>query len=284
MVRIRSGGQSIWYFSKTEGPLTFTADLKPGRHIFRLKAMASEPIDLIVSAGAGQPRATGQLGRHVTDLTIHVEVTAASEQLSLTFPKAVPLAIVGGLSLFREIDEDPTRIVKRRLFNQAKRVPLARRLARSQVGKVLRPSASAAARAPAQPALAFAPWMQDRLRERQPLYQIKPKAGLFSLLTSAWNTPVPYLDALAQSVFGQWDYPTFEWIVLDNGSTEPETVAYLQSLARHPQVKLFRVEAPRQGGRLPHSRLRAKLYKCRTRCFTLFTSRKECHDPTACAC
>ena len=44
-------------------------------------------------------------------------------------------------------------------------------------------------------------------------------------------------------MLGQWDYPTFEWIVLDNGSTNLETVAYLQGLARHPQVKIFRVEA-----------------------------------------
>jgi glycosyltransferase involved in cell wall biosynthesis len=246
VARIRSGRQSLWYFAKTAGPLTFRAELKPGRYVLRLKAMASEPIELQVSAGEGQPRALGQLDRRISRLTIPFDVAKPSQELKLSLPRPVPLALVGGFTLFREIDESPTRIIRRRLLSGARRLPMARRLARSRVGQVLRsapePAPPSSAAQPTD-ALTFAPWMQDRLRERQPLYRVTPKPGLLSLLTSAWNTPVEYLDALAKSVFGQWDYPSFEWIVLDNGSTNPETIACIQGLARHPQVKVFRVEA-----------------------------------------
>jgi hypothetical protein len=246
VARIRSGSQSLWYFSRTDAALTFEADLKPGRYLLRLKAMASEPIGLQVSAGAGQPRAVGQLDRHVASLTIPFDVTRTSRELHLSLPRPIPLALAGGFTLFREIDESPSRIIRRRLLNGARHLPMARRLARSRVGQALR-SAPAPATAPApaaQPtdALTYAPWMEDRIRERQSLYQIAPRPGLFSLLTSAWNTPVEYLDVLAKSVIGQWDYPTFEWIVLDNGSTNPDTIAYIQGLARHSQVKIFRVD------------------------------------------
>jgi len=245
-VRIRSGPRSIWYFSKTDAALSFSAELQPGRHVLKLKATASEPVDLVVTAGEGQPRALGRLDRQIGRLTIPIEVTKPSQGISLSLARPIPLAIVGGLSFFQEIEESPTRIVRRRLISGAGRVPMARRLARSRMGRALRhlPDASPEADSAASsgPSLTFAPWMQERLRERQRLYQVMPKPGLISLLTSAWNTPVEYLDALAKSVLGQWGYPTFEWIVLDNGSTEPGTIAFIRDLARFEQVRVFRVE------------------------------------------
>ena len=249
VVRIRSGPQSIWYFSKTDASLTFSADLKPGRHVVRLKATASEPVDLVVTAGEGQPKALGRLDRQIGRLTIPIEVTKPSQGISLSLARPIPLAIVGGLSFFREIDESPTRIVRRRLMSGARRIPMARKLARSRMGRALRqlpdPPPETDSAASSGPPLTFAPWMQERMRERQRLYQVTPKPGLISLLTSAWNTPVEYLDALAKSVFGQWGYPTFEWIVLDNGSTEPATIAYIRDLARFEQVRVFRVDENR---------------------------------------
>ncbi len=89
----------------------------------------------------------------------------------------------------------------------------------------------------------YAWWIKVRLRERRDLYPVTPKPGLLSFVTSAYNTPVKYLHVLAESLLAQKDeYPCFEWVVLDNGSTDPETAAYLRGLEKHEQVRLFRVE------------------------------------------
>jgi hypothetical protein len=69
-----------------------------------------------------------------------------------------------------------------------------------------------------------------------------PEPGLISLVTPAWNTEPAYLDALAESVFGQDCGPGFEWIILDNGSERADTRAALAGLAAHPAVRIERVE------------------------------------------
>ena len=79
------------------------------------------------------------------------------------------------------------------------------------------------------------------------LRAVEPQApappGLFSFLTTVWNTPVKYLSAMAESLLRQTDRHAFEWVVLDNGTTDPGTRAWMeQNLADHPSVSFFRVE------------------------------------------
>ena len=61
--------------------------------MLRLKAMASEPVDLVVSAGQRQPRGRGPLGRQISRQTIPFEVTGPSQVLSLSTARPVTLAI-----------------------------------------------------------------------------------------------------------------------------------------------------------------------------------------------
>jgi len=83
---------------------------------------------------------------------------------------------------------------------------------------------------------------QTRLAARRGLYAATPAPGLFSFLTTVWNTDPAYLEVLAASVFGQDGDPPFEWVLLDNGSTDPGTRAVLAGLAKHPAVRLERFE------------------------------------------
>jgi O-antigen biosynthesis protein len=69
-----------------------------------------------------------------------------------------------------------------------------------------------------------------------------PEPTLVSLLSPVWNTDPAYLEALAESVFGQDCGPGFEWIILDNGSERADTRGALEHIARHPAVRLDRVE------------------------------------------
>ncbi len=79
------------------------------------------------------------------------------------------------------------------------------------------------------------------LAERR-VHDAEPEPGLVSLLSPVWNTDPAFLQALAESVFQQDCGPGFEWIILDNGSERADTRAMLEQLARHPAVRLDRVD------------------------------------------
>jgi hypothetical protein len=83
---------------------------------------------------------------------------------------------------------------------------------------------------------------QARLAARRSLYPAVPEPGLCSFLTTVWNTDPAYLEVLAASLFGQDGDPAFEWVLLDNGSSDARTRAALAGLAKHPAVRLERVE------------------------------------------
>jgi glycosyltransferase involved in cell wall biosynthesis len=65
---------------------------------------------------------------------------------------------------------------------------------------------------------------------------------LLSFVTTAYNTNHVFLEELATSIFQQDGGMHFEWLILDNGSTNEDTRRTLQELARHPCVRLERVE------------------------------------------
>lgn len=87
-------------------------------------------------------------------------------------------------------------------------------------------------------------WIEDSMLRRQHQYPARHEPGLISLVTSAYNTPVEFLRVLANSVIEQ-DFgagTVFEWVLVDNGSTDPATVAELRALAQHDTVRFYRVE------------------------------------------
>lgn len=85
-------------------------------------------------------------------------------------------------------------------------------------------------------------WLQQRCAARAADYTFTPEAGLFSLITTVYDTAPDYVDALAQSVAAQ-TFPDFEWLVLDNGSRDAQTRAAISRLAADDRVRLFRVDA-----------------------------------------
>ncbi len=102
-------------------------------------------------------------------------------------------------------------------------------------GKRRRPTVSRAERD-------YESWRLRRLAARAPLYTDVCEPGLLSFLTTVWNTPAKYLRILADSLFEQAGRHAFEWVVLDNGSSDEETRACLTELvARHPFVRYHRI-------------------------------------------
>lgn len=81
------------------------------------------------------------------------------------------------------------------------------------------------------------------LADRRTRYRPASSGGLVSLLTTVYDTDPSYLADLAHTVFGQEEAGEFEWILLDNGSTDPGTLSVLEKLGAHPSVRLGRVEA-----------------------------------------
>jgi glycosyltransferase involved in cell wall biosynthesis len=77
-------------------------------------------------------------------------------------------------------------------------------------------------------------------RRREGGYQQEPE--LLSFVTSAYNTDSVFLEELGSSMFLQDGGTQFEWLILDNGSTNEDTRRMLQELALHPSVRLERVE------------------------------------------
>jgi hypothetical protein len=84
-------------------------------------------------------------------------------------------------------------------------------------------------------------WLTRHVAHRAVRYPAGSEPGLFSLLTTVYDTPEGFVDALRTSVMRQ-TWRDFEWIVLDNGSSQPGTARALKRLARDPRVRLLRVE------------------------------------------
>lgn len=86
-------------------------------------------------------------------------------------------------------------------------------------------------------------WIVQRVERRRTEYVAADKS-LFSIITPVYNTPKQFLSELARSVFAQ-DYP-FEWVIADDCSTKPETLAMLDELRKDPRVRFVRL--PSNGG------------------------------------
>lgn len=64
--------------------------------------------------------------------------------------------------------------------------------------------------------------------------------GLLSFATILWNTAPDMLEVLARSLRDQLGGTVFEWFVLDNGSTDPSTLAAIERLKSLPFVRFER--------------------------------------------
>ena len=122
-------------------------------------------------------------------------------------------------------------------------------LMRLQGAPCLPVDAEDAACLPARIFPGFAAWPRNRygmyrlrmLQDRAAIY-LGADPGMLSFITPVWNTDPQFLAELAESVFGQDSGPGWEWVILDNGSTNLETRSVLASIAKSPAVKLIRSE------------------------------------------
>ncbi len=86
----------------------------------------------------------------------------------------------------------------------------------------------------------YAVWRQHRILERARNWPARVEPGLFSVITAVWETTPAHLRELAQSVFRQ-TWTDFEWILADNGTKQPKTLAVLRDLENDPRVKVVRL-------------------------------------------
>ncbi len=88
--------------------------------------------------------------------------------------------------------------------------------------------------------------LEDFQRIRYELPEVKPAVSII----------IPTRDLLAQlrscleSILGKTTYPNFEIILIDNGSREPATLAYIEQLGAEPRVRILRCDEEFNYGRL----------------------------------
>jgi glycosyltransferase involved in cell wall biosynthesis len=87
------------------------------------------------------------------------------------------------------------------------------------------------------PVLRYPAWIRERLATRLIEYPLSEPAVSFSIITPVCDPSPRHLRALARSVLDQ-DYPTYEWVIVDNGCRRWRVRRLLRSLARHPRVRL----------------------------------------------
>jgi hypothetical protein len=243
----------LWQFAPGGGHVTFRVDLAPGRYHVTGRGVAAESATLHLSARGGPRAQVGPLGPRPHQFTMTLDLATRTRELVLwSAPDSGPAWVVG-LGLSMELAEPTPVRLRRNLAAWARQHGptrllgrAAKRILRSPLVQSLRRATGLVRTPPAPPPAAppdpYPAWREERLRARRTLYAATPRPGLFSLLTTVWDTPLRYLEPLAQSVLGQRDYPCFEWVVLDNGSTNPETLQFLARLVAQPQVRLQRVE------------------------------------------
>jgi glycosyltransferase involved in cell wall biosynthesis len=76
-------------------------------------------------------------------------------------------------------------------------------------------------------------------------YPVPSPAPLVSLIIPTRNS-LELVRQAVQSILSKTDYPNFEVIIVDNGSDDPETLAYLDGILKggNPRLRVLRYDAP----------------------------------------
>lgn len=88
---------------------------------------------------------------------------------------------------------------------------------------------------PPQNEVPYPEWLKERIAARAAQYPLRQVPGRFSFLTTVYDTKARYVRRLAETVFAQ-TVQDFEWVLLDNGSRDPETIAAIAELAKDSRV------------------------------------------------
>lgn len=93
---------------------------------------------------------------------------------------------------------------------------------------------------PSDYSMDYPTWISQRVSRRGAEYDVTADPSLFSIITPVYDTPATFLKEMAASVFAQ-NFPC-EWVVCDNGSRKPETLAVLDELRKDRRVKMVRLD------------------------------------------
>jgi glycosyltransferase involved in cell wall biosynthesis len=86
-------------------------------------------------------------------------------------------------------------------------------------------------------------WISRRMQIRSSVYRNSLESGLLSILTPVWNgSPVRYLRTLADSIVRQNSDGACEWVILDNGCSDAQLLAFFRDLKTLGWVRLYRSE------------------------------------------
>ena len=97
---------------------------------------------------------------------------------------------------------------------------------------------------PNRDARGYQAWITERLNKRELLYTEAPEPGLLSVLTPVWDgSPVRYIKTLAESIVAQNPRSACEWVILDNGCTNPKLLSFLSNLSRRNWIRVFRLDS-----------------------------------------
>ena len=95
---------------------------------------------------------------------------------------------------------------------------------------------------PTNPKSDYEHYRISELRKRRSIYPNQREKGLITLATSAFNTDARFLRELASSIYSQDGGMNFEWLILDNGSTDPSTIQTLKEISRFNEARLITVK------------------------------------------
>jgi SAM-dependent methyltransferase len=235
---IQVSGHSFWCFSGA-GSLTLRSTFQPGTYRLHAHVASSGAAQLSVETKGG---VLGEVPIHrgFDRLSDRISLRDEQGEITLSLETTRSPVVLVDVQILRRLEEPVTASVRRNMFTLARRRAALRRLGRTQLGR------AAASRLKPPPLLAvettdYEEWIRQRLDERRRLYPQARRTIPLSVLTPAWNTPVPYLEALGESILGQ-TYRDFEWILIDNGSTDPATIACVTALGKRDRVRLERTE------------------------------------------
>ena len=239
LVNVLSGGHSIWCAFGSNARLTIRAQFPPGRYKLNARASAIGDVGLVASIDAETYRLGGMVSRP-QDLSREVVIESETEEICLAFDRPIAFAAIGDIHILRSKDERRVVSVARNAEMIARDRKQLRSLAHSRAARpIVRRLRKLARVGSAQPS-DYESWISRRLEERSTLYP-RPRNELpLSILTTVWNTHPDYVEQLAQSV-SQQKYSEYEWILLDNGSTNAETIATTAAIGRRKHVRFERV-------------------------------------------
>jgi len=239
VTNVRSATHSLWCFAG-RGSLRLRTTLEPGTYRIHCRALASLPTELDVRIGARRLRAS--MPQHeAKPVSTDVSLESMAEDVEISLDPVVPASVLADLQILRRVDEPLTTAVRRNAIALARRRRTLLRLAQTRIGRSL----TVRLRPPPPPlppeSSDYERWVQQRVVERAMSYPRPREQPTLSLLTTVWNTPVAYLETLGESVLSQ-SYRDFEWILLDNGSTDPEVISSCARFGRDDRVRLDRLE------------------------------------------